>query len=686
MIELKAPSIQKEVKRKEKGMKKEKNFLSKLKAAFKRADAFVSERTLTSYVIYSFVLCLIMEALSRRAFFGGFEYLIKSPLLFLYNTLIILLTLSISLFFTNKYVVGGVVSALWLVLGVMNCVVLSYRITPVGFIDIALLDSFVNIMWIYLKVWQVILMAVGAVLFIVGCVFAWKKLPRCKVRLRRVLPMVALVTLLFLSSTLYANAKGALPEDFGNLKEDYSEYGFAYCFSRSVVDRGVEKPKDYGKEYIDGIVADLGEDEIAIDSRPNVIVLQLEAFFDAEYLKDISFSANPTPVFDALKKNNRHGFISVPALGAGTANTEFEVLTGLNISHFGAGEYPYKTILGEKACESMAFLFSELGYNTFALHNNNGAFYDRHDVYAMLGFDRYVPLEYMQDYEENPLGWAKDIVLKTEIEKALDSTEGSDFVFAVSVQAHGKYPRKELEGAENRIDLSGFADERDEIAFEYFVNQIYETDAFVGELLASLSEREEQTIVVIYGDHLPGLEIANEDLSAGNIFTTEYVIWKNYEYSEEKSEDIEAYQLSSVIFEELGYKYGLFNKLHSAYRGSGSAYYSEALRALAYDTLYGDAYAYGKRRYERTDMKMGVDEIEISDASPVGERLYLYGHGFTEFSTVKVDGKKTDTEFIDGGTLVIELPRGDGVLTVIQSGADGIVLSESKGFSFVAEN
>jgi hypothetical protein len=294
----------------------------------------------------------------------------------------------------------------------------------------------------------------------------------------------------------------------------------------------------------------------------------------------------------------------------------------------------------------------------------------------------------MQNYEENPLGWAKDMILKTEIEKALDSTEGSDFVFAVSVQGHGKYPRKELEGAENKIDLSGFDDERDEIAFEYFVNQIHETDAFVGALIESLEKREEQTIVVIYGDHLPGLEIADEELSAGNIFTTEYVIWKNY--GEEKNatkENIEAYQLSSLIFEELGYKYGTINKLHSLYRGGADAdAYDERLRSLAYDLLYGEAYAYNGNVYEATDMEMGIDEIEIVSVSLANEKLYLYGRGFTEFSSVRTDGKKTDTEFIDGGTLAIDMPRDSTELTVIQAGADGIVLGESKGFVFTVEN
>ena len=39
----------------------------------------------------------------------------------------------------------------------------------------------------------------------------------------------------------------------------------------------------------------------------------------------------------------------VPSVGAGTANTEFEVLTGMNMRFFGPGEYPYKTVVKNPA-------------------------------------------------------------------------------------------------------------------------------------------------------------------------------------------------------------------------------------------------------------------------------------------------------------------------------------------------
>ena len=62
----------------------------------------------------------------------------------------------------------------------------------------------------------------------------------------------------------------------------------------------------------------------------------------------VNFSENPLPNLTQLSKRCASGFLSVPVIGAGTVNSEFEMLTGMNIDDFGIGEYPYKTVLKEK--------------------------------------------------------------------------------------------------------------------------------------------------------------------------------------------------------------------------------------------------------------------------------------------------------------------------------------------------
>lgn len=62
----------------------------------------------------------------------------------------------------------------------------------------------------------------------------------------------------------------------------------------------------------------------------------------------MEFSSNPTPNFDRIRSEYSSGYLSVPCFGAGTANTEFEVQTGVNLDDFGPGEYPYRTVMQSK--------------------------------------------------------------------------------------------------------------------------------------------------------------------------------------------------------------------------------------------------------------------------------------------------------------------------------------------------
>ena len=104
--------------------------------------------------------------------------------------------------------------------------------------------------------------------------------------------------------------------------------------------QGISEPDGYSQEAIDVLLSeqdDLPDDRVR---TPNFIFVQLESFFDANYLKDLTYGENPVPNFERLKETCSSGLFYVPSIGAGTANTEFEVLSGMNLDHFGVGEYP----------------------------------------------------------------------------------------------------------------------------------------------------------------------------------------------------------------------------------------------------------------------------------------------------------------------------------------------------------
>ena len=401
---------------------------------------------------------------------------------------------------------------------------------------------------------------------------------------------------------------------------------------------------------------------------PNVIFVQLESFFDVSEFTALQTSKDALPNLRKMASEYSSGYCQVPSIGAGTANTEFEILTGMTLDYFGAGEYPYKTVLQDETCESMAYNLRELGYRTGVLHNNTGSFYSRNKVFANLGFDYFVSSEYMENLSYNPIGWAKDKVLTGQIQHILKATSEPDLIYTITVQDHGKYPTELLENP--HIKVSGFApeDEGRQNAFTYYVNQCHETDAFLGSLIATLNAFEEPVVLVLYGDHLPNLDITEEELASGNLFQTEYVIWSNkkmledYELSK-KNENLYAYQLSAHVLKLFGMNNGLLTKFHQMYHNYDN--YKSNLKILQYDMLYGKKEVYdGLSPYEPTDLQMGFDPIRITDVSSVGGSVYVMGKNFTESSFVFIDGKKQDTVFLNENTLMVsdkELEGGEEV-------------------------
>lgn len=427
-----------------------------------------------------------------------------------------------------------------------------------------------------------------------------------------------------------------------------------------------------------------------LPGTPNIIFLQLESFFDPTTILGSSFTEDPLPNFHRLMAEFTSGRLSVPSVGAGTANTEFEVITGMNLDFFGPGEYPYKTILKETTCESVGYVLKPLGYSTHAIHNNDGTFYERHKVFPNLGFDTFTSIEYMNHVERTPLNWAKDNVLVGEIAKALKSTENPDLVYAISVQGHGSYPTGPVL-SEPAIDLTlpeGYSEET-YYQLLYYTSQIHEMDVFVADLIARLESIGEDTILVMYGDHLPGLKLAPEQLLDGNLFQTPYVVWSNFELEPERR-DLEAYQLYSYVLDRLGIRGGVINGFHQTQMTSDL--YLEELEILEYDMLYGDQNAYhGENPYLPAEMRMGIDPIVLrsirafadSNAPKGNEKTYtvfLTGEGFTPYSVVRADGEEMPTMYVSDTILsaIMPLPAIDANIAVAQQGTDDQVLSSTE--------
>ena len=370
---------------------------------------------------------------------------------------------------------------------------------------------------------------------------------------------------------------------FGNIAFAYEDYGLPYCFSASLFNTGISEPNGYTKKAMAKIDKDGELNQTATsrssDELPNIIVVQLESYFDVANAEFFTTSEDACPNLHNLYQNYSNGYFKVPSVGAGTANTEFEVLTGMNLRYFGPGEYPYKTYSKKHPTESAATALASLGYGTHALHDNTGNFYSRANVFNNMGFDTFTSKEFMNVLQTTENGWAKDEILTHHIMEAMDTTKQEDFVFTVSVQGHGNYPETQV--IENpKIKVEGIEDEALKNKWEYYVNQVYEMDQFVGDLIKAVEERNEPSVVVFYGDHLPTMGLKAEDLKSRYLYNTNYVIWDNIGL-QKHDKNIPAYQLMSEVLNRLDIHSGTVFNYHQQRKGTKN--YLSDLELLQYD-------------------------------------------------------------------------------------------------------
>lgn len=613
-----------------------------------------------SPLIQALAVCVgyfLIEAISRHSIAEAFTYMVEKPLVFLYNAALIFTTTLLVYLVRRRIFMRALLAIFWLTLGIINGVLLAQRVTPFTGPDLHLITDAFNIADKYLGTLGVILAGIALLLLLAGLVILFIKAPKYqgKMNYKINIPCVLAGILAFTGLTQLALEKRVLSNYFGNIAFAYEDYGYPYCLTTTIFNTGISCPRDYSDEEIQRIqdtTQDLPETEEG--NRPNIIFLQLESFFDPTLVNYLEFSQDPIPNFRKMMENYSSGYFRVPSVGAGTANTEFETITGMSMRYFGPGEYPYKSILKETTCESAPYVLRELGYATHAIHNNEANFYGRKTIFPNLGFETFTSEEYMpRENEKNPLGWVNDDILTDSIFECLESTEEQDYIYTISVQGHGAYPEEPMI-EDPEITVSGGASDEENYKWEYYANEIHEMDQFVKELTDKLSEYDEDVVLVMYGDHLPTMGLEVEDLKNRYLFQTEYIIWDNMGL-EKKDENLASYQMAAEVMDRVGIHEGTIFQYHQARRNTRD--YQIDLETLQYDLLYGEQYAYdGDSPYERLSMRMGIYDLtldKIEEISQEDHTYYIYGSNYTPSTQIQINGEWYDTTYISPTTLMV---------------------------------
>lgn len=666
-------------------------------------------------------VCFCMEWGSRHSFVAAWGFVTNHTGAYLFNSYCIFAVYSLVFISRRQIFWRFLVTILFTVLGATNSIILLNRVSPFGYTDLYMISDLLTMTNSkYLTANQVVLIfiAIGiALLILLVMLVKGPKAEKRKPLWARLLVGLGLMVSIY-PTTLFLREEGILTSYFGNLSQGYLDYGYLYGFSTSVFDRGMSRPFGYSEKQIKNILdhdsaevaklsaayeaarlenADGDEDaevvayvsasEAATPENPNIVVILMESFYDVSECKFLKTSEDPIPYVHYLEDNYSSGYCIVPVVGAGTCNSEFEVTTGLSCSFFGPGEYPQKTILKETDVESYADVLGELGYGSHVVHNNGGNFYSRANAFTMMGFDTFVSKELLDITDYTPLkNWPTDDILIEGTKDCMDSTEGADFVYTITVQAHGNYPTYKVEDDPAiTVETEGKSEEQ-KWAWEYYVNRIHGADQFVQKYVESFEEREEPTLVILFGDHLPTMGLTEDEVAAGSLYKTKYFTWNNFGM-EKKDQDLTTYQLVAEYLNRLNIRNGNINAYHQAAMAEGKQYgtseYMNGLETLQYDIMYGNRYTYKDgTAYEPSDLVMGINDVVIDRAYFFNGKLHIYGDNFTKWSKVYVNGEKVSTGYESGQVISINasaVTNGDTIV-VNQLGSSNTIFRSSNEF------
>ncbi len=280
-------------------------------------------------------------------------------------------------------------------------------------------------------------------------------------------------------------------------QENYRHNGFLMAFAFNIPMANVAAPQGYGENAI----ADLTSKPAAFAANkgdyPDVIMLMSESLWDPKRLENVKLSDDPMPTIRAKRSGN----VFSPEFGGMTANVEFEALTGFSNAFLPYGSIPYQQYI-RRPVPSLASFFRGEGYSAIAMHPFQEWFWNRKQVYANFGFEEFRSEETLPAMEKRG-NFASDDALMDEIMATAEKAQNPLFLFAVTLHGHGPYEATRY--AKNTIGIEGDLSASASQALATYSQGVAEADEALLKLMRWAKKRDRETIIVLFGDHLPPL-------------------------------------------------------------------------------------------------------------------------------------------------------------------------------------
>ncbi|MCL2420633.1 MAG: LTA synthase family protein [Defluviitaleaceae bacterium] len=454
----------------------------------------------------------------------------SNGLTFLYNWLPVLLVMLILFFATGRLVLTcGLAGFLFVIPGVMNRFMIEMRHAPLRPLDLWLGMEFFGVAH---SIQPVIFIGLG--LGLLGCIvvlvvsikFIKNARPALLLRVGGSTVSIGFFVLLFVFVIGDVERYHALPMtgSYFNTTQQYQSKGFVYSFLHAIHHSRMERPV-YFEEFRAQIEALEAENSAFAaptqEQLPHVVMVLSEAFSELAMSPHINFDGLPDPMQHyreiIAEPGTISGHIVVPHIGGGTADTEFDILTGINARRFRG--VPYAFTMVTRPFPGVVSVFNDAGYRALAMHPGMGWFYNRQNVYPYLGFEAFLDIAAF-DAEALRGGYISEEHTIDQVLEAfrghLDSGDNTPlFLKAITIQNHGPYDGKYgdvemnfniVEDMTNNpaIDLTDAASGS---LAQYFYG-MFDVDEGLRRLVAYFRALDEPVVLVYYSDHLPSFPLA----------------------------------------------------------------------------------------------------------------------------------------------------------------------------------
>jgi len=543
---------------------------------------------------------------------NGNSVLKKSMPAFIVNYIYYLVIYVVLLVIFNRFrLTTIIVNSILFGVAIFNYFKLLWRGEPVQLWDVVTLKTAMNVSDNYHIELSPILI-IATLLFVLSILL----ISKCRYaivmkRNRAYIGGVCVILIIFLALTLidtrrYQNANFSLMEKMGvvnntgNPAQNFSKNGMIVALTMNAQHLAVEKPGNYSVDQVQRVEEKIenqyahyilpnevilqhengkkireacGERQLKEGEKPTIICIMNESYSDMSTVGSFETNLPMHPYMDSLyqKQNVIHGDLCVSVYGGGTANSEFEFLTGNPMAFFPTGSIPYQQYIGSTTGSLPRFLKSQ-GYQTVAVHPYLASGWNRPSVYTSMAFDRFVSIDDFTEECEYIRSYISD---RSSYKKLIELYEDRDpkhplFLFNVTMQNHGSYTSTDPNFNQD-VRLVDYPDKFPET--EQYLTLARQSDMALEDLIGYFSNVDDPVIICFFGDHLPSMingfyetllgkeivDLTGEEMQ--DLYKTDFFIWANYDIPEYEVPQISLNYLSTLLLQQTGMDLPAYNLL-----------------------------------------------------------------------------------------------------------------------------